>query len=203
MKDNSTINSTYSEEVSTQKDNTFNMTAALVILRTAFSLIKYYAFIRFCRNASINLHHAMSSRVITAVMRFFDTHYIGNILNRFSYDLNNIDGSIPFLFPILIAVSIFYYQTKKVSKTENSNMSKPQRSRTVSPLQYLFFVSFELRFRIRLLLFLILLYQFFHLGFFWLAIYFVQLRFYLTICSRPFLPSITSLGIYSLRMTSI
>lgn len=114
MKGNTTINATYFDEISTRKDNTFNMYTVLTILKSCLGLIKFYALIRFCRNASINLHAAMSSTVINAVMNFFDTHFLGNILNRFSFDLNLIDERLPFVIPVLISVR----ELKKYEKIE-------------------------------------------------------------------------------------
>lgn len=85
------------------------MYAVLTLLRCVMSLVKFYALLRFCQNASVNLHKAMTMGVIGATMAFFDNHFIGNILNRFSYDLNNIDEFIPFLFPRLGHVSIVLF----------------------------------------------------------------------------------------------
>ncbi|CAH1982549.1 unnamed protein product [Acanthoscelides obtectus] len=106
MQANSTINATVYEDTVTLKDNTFGMYTILTILKSAMGLVKYYAFLRFCRNASIRIHNAMSSCVVNAEMKFFDNHFIGNILNRFSYDLNNIDESLPFIFPMVMGVMI-------------------------------------------------------------------------------------------------
>lgn len=69
------------------------------------NLVRFNALLLFCKNASFYLHEAMTSRIFSATMAFFDSHYIGNILNRFSFDLNNIDEFLPFLFPALGGVS--------------------------------------------------------------------------------------------------
>lgn len=82
------------------------MYGVLILLKCIMGLVQYYALLRFCQNASVNLHNAMTVRVMGATMSFFDTHFIGNILNRFSYDLNNIDEHIPFMFPGLAMVSL-------------------------------------------------------------------------------------------------
>ncbi|KAJ8957017.1 hypothetical protein NQ318_012189 [Aromia moschata] len=104
LKENSTVNATYYEETVSKKDTSFALYATMVILHVVLNLVKYYALLKFCRNASIHIHQAMSSRVVAAAMSFFDTHFIGNILNRFSHDLNNIDENIPWLLPGLINV---------------------------------------------------------------------------------------------------
>nr|CAH7727811.1 unnamed protein product [Callosobruchus chinensis] len=104
MQSNSTIDATVFEDTARLKDNTFGMYTTLTILKSVMGLVKYYALLRFCRSASVRIHNAMSSCVVNAEMKFFDNHFIGNILNRFSYDLNNIDESLPFVFPILISV---------------------------------------------------------------------------------------------------
>nr|CAI5851682.1 unnamed protein product [Callosobruchus analis] len=104
MQSNSTINASVYEDTASLKDNTFGMYTTLTILKSVMGLVKYYALLRFCRSASVRIHNAMSSCVVNAEMKFFDNHFIGNILNRFSYDLNNIDESLPFVFPVLIGV---------------------------------------------------------------------------------------------------
>ncbi|KAJ8978875.1 hypothetical protein NQ317_001204 [Molorchus minor] len=104
LKDNSTVSQTYYEETSAKKDVSFTLYAVMVVLNAALNLIKYYALLVFCRKASVHLHQAMSLNIITAVMSFFDTHFIGNILNRFSLDLNIIDEYLPFIFPEFVSV---------------------------------------------------------------------------------------------------
>lgn len=117
LQSNSTVNETYYGDTVSKKDDTFGVYTILVILKATLGLVKYYALLRFCRSASINIHRAMSSRVVNALMSFFDTHFIGNILNRFSLDLSNIDESLPFVFPGLFGVSrmleyfVFYFNT--------------------------------------------------------------------------------------------
>lgn len=52
----------------------------------------------------------MTIGLIGATMFFFDTHFIGNIVNKFSHDINILDESVPFLFTDLGSVS--FLQTK-------------------------------------------------------------------------------------------
>lgn len=51
----------------------------------------------FSCKASVNLHNAMTSSIVNAKMSFFDSHYFGNIINRFSKDLTTLDEYIPFI----------------------------------------------------------------------------------------------------------
>ncbi|CAH1367993.1 unnamed protein product [Tenebrio molitor] len=50
----------------------------------------------FFRLASINFHRLLATTVIDASMDFFYTHYVGNILNRFSEDLLFVDEIVPY-----------------------------------------------------------------------------------------------------------
>lgn len=103
-KGNSKNDSNYDQAVS-DKNNAFTLYGILTVSRCIVGLIRYFCLLWFCRTASINLHKAMVKGLMGATMSFFDNHFIGNILNRFSYDLNNIDEVIPFLFPALGSVS--------------------------------------------------------------------------------------------------
>lgn len=109
MEKNGTNSSTYDMTV-TEKDNVFTMYGVYTILRCVGGVIAFYALMKFCQRASVFLHKSMLDGLMGAKMSFFDSHYIGNILNRFSYDLNNIDESIPFVFPSLASVSSIKFQ---------------------------------------------------------------------------------------------
>lgn len=76
------------------------------LFQAGFSLIKFYIFLIFCRKASLNIHESMMKKIIGAPLSFFDNHFVGNVLNRFSFDCNNIDEHLPFIFPQLTGVSI-------------------------------------------------------------------------------------------------
>ncbi|CAH1183157.1 unnamed protein product [Phaedon cochleariae] len=60
----------------------------LVFLRT-------YSTFFLALRASRNLHKAMNRSVLNSFMNFFDSHLIGNIVNRFSKDLNTTDEILP------------------------------------------------------------------------------------------------------------
>lgn len=82
----------------TRRDQTFNLYAILIFTSAILALIKSYAILKFCRRASIKIHQMMCGSVINSAMTFMDNHFIGNILNRFSYDLDVIDEQFPFIF---------------------------------------------------------------------------------------------------------
>ncbi|XP_066158997.1 probable multidrug resistance-associated protein lethal(2)03659 [Euwallacea fornicatus] len=94
-KTNETV--TYDDAVQ-KRDSTFNLYAILIFSSAILSLIKSYSILRFCRRASVKIHQIMCQSIISSLMAFLDNHFIGNILNRFSYDLDVIDEHFPFIF---------------------------------------------------------------------------------------------------------
>lgn len=90
-------------------DRTLNLYSILMIASTLLELVKHYLILKFVVTASINIHKKMIHSVIFATMSFFDRFFIGNILNRFSQDLNVIDEHLPMVLTMLISVSIITF----------------------------------------------------------------------------------------------
>lgn len=78
----------------------------MILVGFILTFTRVYFNFFFSIRASKNIHKAMVSSVLNAVMTFFDSHYIGNIVNRFSKDLNNIDEVIPLVIYEVFRVSI-------------------------------------------------------------------------------------------------
>ncbi|RZB38622.1 ABC tran domain containing protein, partial [Asbolus verrucosus] len=68
-----------------------------MIFSTIFVLFRAYTLFNFSSKASNKLHKAAFQAIIHSTMQFFDMHYIGNILNRFSKDMTTVDEYVPFL----------------------------------------------------------------------------------------------------------
>ncbi|KAJ3659602.1 hypothetical protein Zmor_011284 [Zophobas morio] len=77
--------------------------AAVVGLSVA-TLIRGCILFLFSRRVSVTLHKKMLNCVINACLNFFDTTFLGNIVNRFSKDLDSVDESIPFPLHHLLAI---------------------------------------------------------------------------------------------------
>lgn len=73
------------------------MYTIMVGVATVFTLGRAFSFFLFSSRASVRLHNAIFQKILQASMQFFDTHLIGNILNRFSRDLGTIDEYIPYI----------------------------------------------------------------------------------------------------------
>lgn len=103
--ENNSFANTTQKEIKSEKDFKFILVGVLIMLKTLLEGSGTFSFMWLCRTASINLHKKMAMTILKATMSFFDSHFIGNILNRFSYDLNNIDEYIPTLYPVMVNVS--------------------------------------------------------------------------------------------------
>ncbi|XP_074026962.1 probable multidrug resistance-associated protein lethal(2)03659 isoform X2 [Leptinotarsa decemlineata] len=90
------LNHTVSKAEATENE-TFRMYSVFLLSNTILALMMTYAIFDFCRRASIKLHTALVGSVVNSVMSFFDSHFIGNVLNRFSEDLAQIDEHLPFI----------------------------------------------------------------------------------------------------------
>ncbi|RZB40222.1 ABC tran domain containing protein, partial [Asbolus verrucosus] len=91
--------------------------AVLPIVTLASALILYY----FAGKASVQLHSRMIDAIINATSTFFDKNFIGNILNRFSEDLTNVDEVVPAtldhifrLFLSVVGISILIISVNKL-----------------------------------------------------------------------------------------
>lgn len=90
-------NSPEFEDAEQDRTKLLNLYTIIIVSSTVLSLFKALTFFAFNRKASINLHKVMMSKIINAKMTFFDSHFIGNVLNRFSKDLCTIDEHLPFV----------------------------------------------------------------------------------------------------------
>ncbi|XP_057668383.1 ATP-binding cassette sub-family C member 4-like isoform X2 [Diorhabda carinulata] len=89
-------NSSRNTEQNAESDLYLELYSILILTLTILSVISAFLLFNFSRAASINLHKNLVESVINAKMTFFDTHLIGNIINRFSKDLSIVDEQIPF-----------------------------------------------------------------------------------------------------------
>lgn len=83
------------DEATTKSQFTINLYSAVTITSIIFAFIETYAIFDYGRRASVNIHKSMVKNIMDSTMSFFDTHFIGNIINRFSQDMNNIDEQLP------------------------------------------------------------------------------------------------------------
>ena len=65
-------------------------------------VVKCFIFVNSVLRASSNLHNQVFRAVTKSPMEFFDTTPIGQILNRFSKDIDEIDTRLPFLVEALV-----------------------------------------------------------------------------------------------------
>ncbi|CAL4094228.1 unnamed protein product, partial [Meganyctiphanes norvegica] len=80
------------------------MTAALFVT----SLIRTILHFVMCMMSSRNLHNRMFEAVIRAPIKFFDTHPIGQTLNRFTKDIGQIDELLPItIFDVVTVILNF------------------------------------------------------------------------------------------------
>ncbi|GJQ66878.1 hypothetical protein Trydic_g7901 [Trypoxylus dichotomus] len=103
---NGTTNSTIYEETLAEKEMIPIFYTILIISATAFTISNsVYIFVLFSL-ANKRLHNISFSQIIQAPMAFFDANLSGNILNRFSKDVNVVDEYIPLLFFQCIRLSL-------------------------------------------------------------------------------------------------
>ncbi|CAB3991626.1 multidrug resistance-associated 5 isoform X1 [Paramuricea clavata] len=75
--------------------------SSLVVLIILF-VVKCFIFVSTVLRASSNLHNQVFRAVTKSPMEFFDTTPIGQILNRFSKDIDEIDTRLPLYIEMLI-----------------------------------------------------------------------------------------------------
>ncbi|XP_056637699.1 ATP-binding cassette sub-family C member 4-like [Diorhabda sublineata] len=92
-------------EATANEKFTIKLYSLMILASTILALLKTFAIFDFCRRASIRIHETMVRYIVYAVMIFFDTHFIGNILNRFSQDMTNIDEHLLHIFSEFIRVA--------------------------------------------------------------------------------------------------
>ncbi|XP_023013490.2 probable multidrug resistance-associated protein lethal(2)03659 [Leptinotarsa decemlineata] len=94
IKANLTDSSEYSETLET-RNNYLRLFSIIQVVALVLVFSRTYMTFFFSLRASKNLHKSLNNSVLNSFMTFFDGHYIGNIINRFSKDLSTVDEVIP------------------------------------------------------------------------------------------------------------
>lgn len=85
--------------------------SSMVLGSFALELVVQFLMLNFTRKASLNLHNAMIEALVMASMAFYDNHFIGNILNRFSQDLTVVDEVLPSHINFFLMVSFISFRS--------------------------------------------------------------------------------------------
>jgi ATP-binding cassette subfamily C (CFTR/MRP) protein 4 len=85
----------YEQAIQERRKMIYLLPVVLVIV-AATTFLQGTIFFRLATKASINFHRLLATTVIDASIDFFYTHYVGNILNRFSEDLLFVDEIVPY-----------------------------------------------------------------------------------------------------------
>ena len=72
--------------------------AALVIVFLFMLMGRAAAFARVATSSATSIHNVVFAKVLKAPLSFFETNPLGRILNRFSRDLDIVDGRLPDFF---------------------------------------------------------------------------------------------------------
>ena len=92
-------------------ENTGNLYLIIFVAASSIllTLIKYLSFFTFTKTASVNLHKTMVQAVLNSTMSFFDSNFLGNILNRFSKDCLTVDENLPYILIECLSVCKISY----------------------------------------------------------------------------------------------
>ncbi|CAH0564200.1 unnamed protein product [Brassicogethes aeneus] len=99
-----TTNSTAYLKTKEINDWTLNVYSISIISSTGLQITKFFIFLLFATRASFRIHKKMISSIVGSTMSFFDSYFIGNILNRFSQDMNVVDEDMPYVFAHFIRI---------------------------------------------------------------------------------------------------
>lgn len=102
---NNTNTTVSRDELEYKADWIIKLYSSMVLGSFALELVVQFLMLNFTRKASLNLHNAMIEALVMASMAFYDNHFIGNILNRFSQDLTVVDEVLPSHINFFLMVS--------------------------------------------------------------------------------------------------
>ncbi|XP_063913861.1 probable multidrug resistance-associated protein lethal(2)03659 [Zophobas morio] len=92
-----------------ERQHELGLYTTMVLTSILFVVIRSFSSFHFVRMASISIHKAMVRNIMNSTMKFFDTFFIGNVLNRFTKDFVTVDETLPFVamncFTLIFTVS--------------------------------------------------------------------------------------------------
>lgn len=78
----------------------------LSIINIVVAILATFSVVSLSLYLSFKLHNQMVESVTRAPVLFFDSNPLGRIINRFSKDTANADGSVPLQLIVFLGVSI-------------------------------------------------------------------------------------------------
>ncbi|XP_066258685.1 ATP-binding cassette sub-family C member 4-like isoform X2 [Euwallacea similis] len=90
-------NTTDAQPESSDRNYYFNLYTLFIVVAMVVSIIKSYSTFYSCLKAARIFHSHLIEAILKASMTFFDSHYIGNIINRLGRDFYVLDEQMPFL----------------------------------------------------------------------------------------------------------